>query len=217
MRVINAIRPAIRFSTSQRETPKELPHLPPPPSLFLSRQARNFHEFSRNLMSARLILSYTKEIYGSNKSNLYVPPPPCKIHQLCNLTLSLPLSPPPPLRWKLYATWRVVFFFFLIKKCQESLHPATNKQHAKNILYLFFLVVGIYIFFTWNREGGREKIFTPLGWGGVIGPTGFVQRGVKSTFINFYRWNRVILFLLVLSLFFFFIFLQVSKYATGGN
>lgn len=95
------------------------------------------------------------------------------------------------------------FFFFLIKKCQESLHPATNKQHAKNILYLFFLVVGIYIFFTWNREGGREKIFTPLGWGGVVGPTGFVQRGVKSTFINFYRWNRVILFLLVLSLFFF--------------
>lgn len=166
MRVINAIRPAIRFSTSQRETPKELPHLPSPPSLFLSRQARNFHEFSRNLMSARLILSYTKEIYGSNKSNLYVPPPPCKIHQLCNLTLSLPLSPLPPLRWKLYATWRVVFFFFFNKE-MSRISPSRNEQTTREKHSVFVLPRSwnIYIFYLKSRRREGKNFYTPwMGW-----------------------------------------------------
>lgn len=127
MRVINAIRSAIRFSTSQRETPKELSLPSLSLFLFLSRQARNFHEFSRNLMSARLILSYTKEIYGSNKSNLYVPPPPCKIHQLCNLTLSPSSVPIPPPSMKVICNLACCF---LIKKCQESLQQTTRKKYS---------------------------------------------------------------------------------------
>lgn len=73
MQVINAIRSAIRFSTSQRETPKECFSIlsrsaPPPLSLSLSFSpfpilVRNFHEFSRNLMSASHSLLYKGNLW----------------------------------------------------------------------------------------------------------------------------------------------------------
>lgn len=94
MQVINAIRSAIRFSTSQRETPKEcFSILSRSPSLSLSRFPLSLFSFaiSMNLVEtwwARLILSYTKEIYGSNKSNLYVLLRRGKFIN-CNLTLLL--------------------------------------------------------------------------------------------------------------------------------
>lgn len=92
MQVINAIRSAIRFSTSQRETPKEcFSILSLSPSLSCSPLSLFSFAISMNLVEtwwARLILSYTKEIYGSNKSNLYVLLRRGKFIN-CNLTLLL--------------------------------------------------------------------------------------------------------------------------------
>ena len=51
---------------------------------------------------ARLILSYTKEIYGSNKSNLYVLLRRAKFIN-CNLTLPPVVSYALDTRWKLRA------------------------------------------------------------------------------------------------------------------
>lgn len=178
MRVINAIRSAIRFSTSQRETPKELPLPPLSLSPFLSRQARNFHEFSRNLMSARLILSYTKEIYGSNKSNLYVPPPPCKIHQLCNLTLppssaSVPTTSPSPSLDESYMQLGVLFFNKEMSRISPNNAQKTFCVCSSSFDIYFFHSSTQDLFETELRERVRwekGKIFIHLESGFVLNP-----------------------------------------------
>lgn len=165
MQVINAIRSAIRFSTSQRETPKEcfsiLSRSAPPLSLSLSRSPLSLFSFaiSMNLVEtwwARLILSYTKEIYGSNKSNLYVLLRRGKFIN-CNLTLLLVV---PRILDENY-TQICISFFQNENFCRNLTAVSRRTNNVQNISYLSSSILAFRCIDRWIKACG---LYFTISW-----------------------------------------------------